>query len=898
MTENSSAIFTGHRPLGYVSNHVPLVTRYITRRKEHLIITVAGKTFHTYGSSKLGLLSVSKIHPTDITAVTADSFLVFVAAGRVIYAWRRGTELQRIYSGHEASVHIMMAFGPKLISVDAESVLKVWDIKDGSEELQLTFSNDKTKVTSLCHPSTYLDKILVGSEQGHLQLWNIKSAKLIYTFEGWGSAVRCMEQAPAIDVIAIGLENGDIYVHNMKFDETVVKFSQDWGAVTCLTFRTDGTPVMISGSSSGHIACWDLEKRKLSHQMRSCHSGPVASAKCLQGEPVMVTNSKDNTLKEWIFDMSDGGGRQLRWREGHSSPPTRIRYYGREGESVLSAGQDSSLRVFSTVTDLLNRSLGHASFNRKLSKKHRVSEDPVRMPPIVDFTTDTSKDREWDNIACVHRDLAVSTTWSYGHGRMGELQLLHKRFSDDVKLKKMTSATCLTLTSCGNFVLIGYSSGYVDRFNIQSGLHRGSYNHGDKPAHKHPVRGVATDGLNQQTVTADSRGIVKFWTFKSGQLLQKLILVGDVNCLRLNRDSGLMAVAMEDFSLRVVDIDTRSVVRQFRGHQGAITDLALSSDSRWLVSVSMDGTGRVWDLPSGHCVDWVSFDSPPISVDLSPNGDMMATSHVGDLGIYLWVNKTLYEHTTLSPVTKEAQPVRLSLPANLSLEKDSSDAEEAMMTEDVDIEFVSPEQISEELITLANLPSSRWKNLLNLDVIKAKNKPKAPPKKPKAAPFFLPTLPGLETKFDLSGLKPEDEEKSQEGSFGITSFTEFGKVLNQAESAQDYREVLKILLDKGPSAVDIEIRSLGPEGGGSLSLLSGFLQMLQTGFDDNRNFEMLQSYFSLFLKVHGEVIMKEKKLVNKLEEIHLGEKNSWHSLQDELDESLCLVKFFKSSFLT
>ena len=38
----------------------------------------------------------------------------------------------------------------------------------------------------------------------------------------------------------------------------------------------------------------------------------------------------------------------------------------------------------------------------------------------------------------------------------------------------------------------------------------------------------------------------------------------------------------------------------------------------------------------------------------------------------------------------------------------------------------------------------RWLNLLNLDVIKAKNKPKAPPKKPKAAPFFLPTIPGLE----------------------------------------------------------------------------------------------------------------------------------------------------------
>ena len=57
----------------------------------------------------------------------------------------------------------------------------------------------------------------------------------------------------------------------------------------------------------------------------------------------------------------------------------------------MSAGQDSSLRVFSTVTDLLNKSLGHASYNRKLSKKHRVSEDPVRMPPILDFTSDTTK---------------------------------------------------------------------------------------------------------------------------------------------------------------------------------------------------------------------------------------------------------------------------------------------------------------------------------------------------------------------------------------------------------------------------------------------------------------------------------------------------------------------------
>jgi U3 small nucleolar RNA-associated protein 21 len=45
-------------------------------------------------------------------------------------------------------------------------------------------------------------------------------------------------QAPAVDVVAVGLANGQIVLHNLKFDETVMKFTQDWGPVTTITFRT------------------------------------------------------------------------------------------------------------------------------------------------------------------------------------------------------------------------------------------------------------------------------------------------------------------------------------------------------------------------------------------------------------------------------------------------------------------------------------------------------------------------------------------------------------------------------------------------------------------------------------------------------------------------------------
>ena len=136
---------------------------------------------------------------------------------------------------------------------------------------------------------------------------------------------------------------------------------------------------------------------------------------------------------------------------------------------------------------------------------------------------------------------------------------------------------------------------------------------------------------------------------------------------------------------------------------------------------------------------------------------------------------------------------------------------------------------------------------MNLDVIKAKNKPKAPPKKPKAAPFFLPTIPGLSTQFDLSAVEKAAAEEDALKSTGAISFTKFGAALSQvcrisniqrtsqnmscitqqAETEADMGSMLESLLELGPSALDLEIRSLSPEGGGSLGLMESFLRMIR-----------------------------------------------------------------------
>jgi U3 small nucleolar RNA-associated protein 21 len=173
----SSRIFVKNRALGYVSNHIPLAIRYIERRKESVMVTCIGHHFHTYGSAHLTLLNVSGSHNEDITCLAADKFLVYTASGKEVFAWRMGTQIKHKYAGHDHTVHLLLPFGAHLISIDDRSKLKMWDIKSEDLYTELEFDNKSFLITSIMHPVTYVNKILLGSEQGQIQLWNMHTRK-------------------------------------------------------------------------------------------------------------------------------------------------------------------------------------------------------------------------------------------------------------------------------------------------------------------------------------------------------------------------------------------------------------------------------------------------------------------------------------------------------------------------------------------------------------------------------------------------------------------------------------------------------------------------------------------------------------------------------------------------
>jgi U3 small nucleolar RNA-associated protein 21 len=106
-----------------------------------------------------------------------------------------------------------------------------------------------------------------------------------------------------------------------------------------------------------------------------------------------------------------------------------------------------------------------------------------------------------------------------------------------------------------------------------------------------------------------------------------------------------MAFSQTDLSLQIVNIRTGlKKVREFvHAANNKITDIAFSEpDSKWLLCSSLDKSIRVWDILTGALVDWIQFKMAPISLDFSPSGEYLATSHVGSKAIYLWSNRAYF----------------------------------------------------------------------------------------------------------------------------------------------------------------------------------------------------------------------------------------------------------------
>ncbi|KAK1946757.1 WD repeat-containing protein 36 [Phytophthora citrophthora] len=998
----NSRVLQAFRAIGVVADDVPIV--WYGMGKASFATASLGKSFAVYKCDKLTPVLVSPQLPKRIAALAVQpkKHLTFTACGRQIIVWKRVQRVKTLL-GHKGSIKQMMTVGHLLFSLDDERDIKIWDLDTMELVDNLSFPVGFTP-TVMLHPDTYLNKIVVGSEQGALQLWNIRKMKCIYEFKGWGSAVTALEQSPAVDVVSIGLADGRLMVHHLQLDQRVLDFKQDQqSGITSMSFRTDAgastTPLVVSGSKSGDIAVWNLQTKRLESMITGAHDGAVVSLQFLANEPLLLSSGTDNSIKLWIFDHLNGGtARLLKSREGHHAPPTRIRYYGNNTLStmadgadgtccqILSAGQDRAFRVFHTAREQQSRELSQGPVLKK-ARNLNVRVEDLKLPPIVQFAAMETRARDWANVITCHENEIAAYVWRFENRAIGKKVLRQfdpsKRVplgsAEDLRRKK-TQATSVAISSCGNYALVGSLGGSIYRYNMQSGEARGSFPVAATPkpkiirslvlpgtdlsalqddeadrtaadAHGGPVSAVAVDALNETVVSAGIDGKLKFWGFKKHELRFEIDVGSPISQMELHHDSNLLCVACDDQVLRLYDVTTHKLVRRFAGHSHRVTDMTFSSDARWLFSSSADASLRVWDIPTGKCVDWMRFQKPVTGLAVSPTGEFLATTHVGHVGIFLWANRSFFTEVFLD--SEPAEPILMDMPVALN-EVDNNDhlgfgternpqlsvsnVDEQRPNAAVEEGEESSEPLDASLITLSTAPRAFWQSLFNLELIKKRNKPIEPPKAPEQAPFFLqtarkddvhPTFVPVEEKKpekkdeedvamdgwgvgDDDGAWGDDDEEPEDEVAASTSrivktegmvttrcklATLLAKAV-KAEEAEDhtvsrFNEVAMYMQSLSASAVDVEMSTLcmGDFDEDGKKLLGWFLDFLREEMRTRRDFQVLQAYLNRFLKLHEELLVADSALLAQVDALGSVQQQQWQHLQKLLHNNLCLVQY-------
>lgn len=770
----------------------------------------------------------------------------------------------------------------KILVARLDGIVEIWNISTGKCLHAIhPFQADCGAVTAL-QPAPALSCVAIAYDDGSLIVHNIEHDKTIL----------CFQQS--------------------TFPITSITFrSDDLGAGEC--GREAG--VMATASvDSGDVTLWDLNDRgritgilRAAHEMTARRGSGITKIEFLPGQAVLVSTGRDNALRTWIFDQTPFAPvpRILHARSGHAGPVTTLKFLpassdGSDAASkwLLSASQARDLWGFSLRRDGQSSELSQGKIKQKAKKMghlHDMSStvNDLKAPPVTMIVCTLNRDggvaassgpiwqnkkgvnaeessmTGWESVVTAHENDNVARTWFWGRKRAGRWTL---------KTGDNEPVSSIAITACGTFAVVGSTGGGIDMYNLQSGIHRQRFPTKLTPAqakqlrlrqlrtdaemvnrgHQSSVVGIVVDALNRSVVSCSLDATVRFWDFATG--LEKHKLTFD-SCapisLRYSATSGLVSLACDDLCIRILDIETKRIVRELWGCVGQIYDHCFSHDGRWIVSCATDSIIRVFDLATGHLID--AFKTATCTaLSFSSTGEYLATAHAGSIGINIWNNKTLFRHVPSRQIDEDTGVLDLTDGAifddtsTLAIQDGITDSQQ-QQTRKVD----EIEQLNDDLLTLSLVPKSRWQTLLQLDDIRARNKPIEPPKEPQKAPFFLSsalstTSPQRPAEVNSSSAVTSAERSriTKLQQLAKANYSHFSTLLERFSASLDpsASELMSHLSSLSPSHMDLEIRSL------RVSEMVPFVEVLTVRLQQKRDFELVNSFMACFLRMHRDVV--------------------------------------------
>jgi WD40 repeat protein len=141
---------------------------------------------------------------------------------------------------------------------------------------------------------------------------------------------------------------------------------------------------------------------------------------------------------------------------------------------------------------------------------------------------------------------------------------------------------------------------------------------------------------SKQEPLSPKPGVISVWDFELGILLKTLEgHKGHVTALAMSADSKFILSGGQDGVVHLWDLETGTQLKTMTGHKGAILMIHIAPDGQHVITGSGDGTVRVWVLRGGVLLQNLNHTENVHSMAVTPDGSHVITGSMEGL-VEVW----------------------------------------------------------------------------------------------------------------------------------------------------------------------------------------------------------------------------------------------------------------------
>jgi WD40 repeat protein len=533
--------------------------------------------------------------------------------------FRESGTFARTLTGHTGAVQAC-AFGRNgaiAVSGGDDSTIRIWDCTNGATQEILTGHRGPVHA---CAVSSDCSFIVSASEDKTVRIWDASTGAIMQVLEGHQGAVHGCDISPNDGVVASASEDQSLKMWRVSDGTIQHTFATDEPLYDC-AFNPDGT-LIASVGERGIVHIYRVGDRREARSFSVTHT-PLRRCRFSRDGAHLIVAESGNALV-YVLNAETGIGEakfyahtrehhRFYWGVSGDSGPRGVAL-APDGESVISAAADNSLRIWSVrrseEQDNEVSLAGHASVIRccDVSPEGRFAlagaEDGTLK--LWDLTVESAGDA-----GIVHSETVSDCAFARDGERFvvvwgdrtAALWRLHEW--KQIQMFSGGDVDSCAITRDGQRVATAHVGNLLNVHKVGGGI---EFSLSEELGYFLQINACVFDQTASVLVTACPDGTLNVWDLRargSSDVLRRFQRLeghtGSVTDCAISSDNNFVVSSAQDGNLIIWDFSQLRLRRILTGHEGPVLSCAVSSNDAFMVSSGADGTVRLWEVEGGNC---------------------------------------------------------------------------------------------------------------------------------------------------------------------------------------------------------------------------------------------------------------------------------------------------------